>query len=229
MARLFITPLEISLINDLSKEFIKDVVGQTIDLFCVSTLKTNVHPVYEEAIQKIFDKPIKLDVLAAPSERRNEFGSRGYNNYADVEILAQARDLIDKNYQPQPGDFFVYGRETFEIKTAVAIGNIFGQAEYDVYWKMSARLASAGQFEIDSLQRLLEDSDNFENSQVQKFFEQQRGLPENSSGPTNDVRQVQQRLKDNMGEIAMGEGPRVVKPVNEENTDEELASSFYNE
>jgi hypothetical protein len=228
MARLFITSKEIQLIQDLSSEIIKDVIGQYIIVYPVSTLKTNIHPVYEEAIQKIFETPIKLDVLAGPPERRNEFGARGYNNYSTVEILVQARDMIAKNFEPQPGDFFVYGRETYEVKTATVIGNIFGQAEYEVYWKLESRLASAGQFEIESLQKLLEDSENFESSQVQKIFEQQRGLKENSSGPTNDVRQVQERLGDNMAEIALGEGPRVVKPIVEDDG-EEKTNSFYNE
>lgn len=56
----------------------KDVVGQTINYYPVSTLKTKIHPVYEEAVQKIFDNPIRLTVLAnwpEVSMKMNQFGS----------------------------------------------------------------------------------------------------------------------------------------------------------
>jgi hypothetical protein len=57
MARLFIGPKEIALVNDWSKEYIKDIVGQTIIYYPLSTMKTKVHPVYDEAINKIFENP----------------------------------------------------------------------------------------------------------------------------------------------------------------------------
>jgi hypothetical protein len=49
MARLFITPREIQFINDLTKEYLKDTVGQKIYYFAISTKKTQIHEVYEEA------------------------------------------------------------------------------------------------------------------------------------------------------------------------------------
>jgi len=62
MARLFITPREIQLINDWTKEYIKDIVGQFIVYYPISILKTRVHPVYDEAVQKIFYNPIKIEI-----------------------------------------------------------------------------------------------------------------------------------------------------------------------
>ena len=56
MARLFITPREINFINDIGKEIVKDVVGQKIYYFPISEVKSKVHTLYEEAIDKIFNE-----------------------------------------------------------------------------------------------------------------------------------------------------------------------------
>ena len=60
MARLFISPREINFINDLAKELVKDIAGQKIYYFPISEVKSRVHDIYEEAIDKIFDDPIDI-------------------------------------------------------------------------------------------------------------------------------------------------------------------------
>ena len=64
MSKLFITSREIAFINDITKEVIKDIIGQYIFYYPISTLKTQIHPIYEEAVDKIFENPIKFEVLA---------------------------------------------------------------------------------------------------------------------------------------------------------------------
>ena len=63
MARLFITKREINFISDITKEIVKDVVGQKIYYYPVSETKTKSHEVYDEALQKVFDNPVIVDVL----------------------------------------------------------------------------------------------------------------------------------------------------------------------
>jgi hypothetical protein len=234
MARLFITPREIHLINDWTKEFVKDVVGQYITYYPISILKTRVHPVYDEAVEKIFDHPIKMDCLVSQPERGQALSKWAIEGTNKIEVLVQARDLLDKGFQPEAGDFFVYGDEVFEVLETIEIGDIFGQAEYNVYFKLNSKLVRSGRFDIESFQKLLEDKKDFQESQVQKVFEQQRGLSENTTdGALGDVRQVRDRLADDMEPIALGEGPRQVNPEDEEDTSDttgdDSASSFYNE
>ena len=63
MARLFITPREIDLISDLTKEVVKDVIGQKIFYYSISVTKTQIHEVYEESPEKVFETPLELDAL----------------------------------------------------------------------------------------------------------------------------------------------------------------------
>lgn len=235
MARLFITPREIHLINDWTKEFIKDVVGQYIVYYPISILKTRVHPVYDEAVEKIFDTPIKIDALVDQPEEGNSIGKFTVESTTELSVYIQSRDLLDKGFQPEPGDFFSYGSQVFEVMTTVELGNTFGQAEYNVYWRLNSKLARSGRFDLPDFKQLLKDSPNFDESQVVKTFQQQRGLAENDvDGSTADVRQVRERLADDMEPIALDEGPRTVGTEEDESdksdtTGKQSSSSFYNE
>jgi len=226
MARLFITSREIQFINDLTKEFVKDVVGQTINYYPVSTLKTKVHPVYQEAVQKIFDNPIKVPVLASWPESEVKANQFGLEKIAKLEVFIQARDLIDKGFTIIEGDFFTFADQAFEIVSFVTLGNIFGQEEYEVGYKITAMSARLGQFDPKNFFSPNKDSAGpYEETQVQKTFEQQRGLGETPiDGATGDIRQIRERLKEDMSEIALGEGPRVVGIDSDKQ-----ASSFYND
>jgi len=221
---------------DISKEFIKDIVGQYIVYFSVSILKTQVHPVYDEAVEKIFENPIKLDVLANQPERSAKWDLFGTEGDTSLELYVQTRDLIDKGVSVSSGDFFIYGDEVYEVMNAIDTDNIYGQAEYDKTIKVTGKLSRIGQFDIDSFKELLSQSETFKTSQLEKTFVQQRGLPETEEGITNDKRQMRERLGDDMAEIALGEGPRKVDIEREDNLSnpkdeafEEKSSNFYNE
>lgn len=226
MARLFITAREVQFINDITKEFMKDVVGQAINYYPVSILKTQVHPIYDEAVKKVFDNPIKIPCLASWPEvevKMNRFGSE---QAAKIEVFVQARDLIDKNFTIYEGDFFTFGQQTYEVASFVALNNVYGQEEYEVGYKIIGQPARLGQFDPKNFQAPTKDSkDAFPESGVQVTFEQQRGLGETPvEGVTGDVRQLRDRLGDDMAEIALGEGPRVIGL-----DADKKSSSFYND
>ena len=127
MARLFITPRELDLISDLTKEVIKDVIGQVIFYYPIRTDVTSVHDVYEESTEKIFDAPIEIDALVewSPGEiKTTKFGNEKFHS---IEARVHARDLTDKDLRMKIGDFFSYGAVFFEITQVVTISKIFGQ------------------------------------------------------------------------------------------------------
>lgn len=226
MARLFITSREIAFINDVTKEFIKDVVGQWIIYYPISTLKTQIHPVYDEAIEKIFENPIKLDAIVGQPEKEKNYSQFGMDNHTKLEVLIQSRDLLDKQIEIHNGDFFVYENQVFEIQDNLEMNNIFGQGEYSVAYKLTAASVRVGIIDLPTFKQLIQDGKNFADSEVQKEFEQQRGFADDLEGNnTGDFRQMRDRLGDEMAPIALGEGPR--KVTVDEST--EKASSFYNE
>ena len=109
MSRLFITPREIDFISDLTKEITKDVIGQKIFYYHVREDLTDVHDVYEEAPDKIFDPPIEIEAFIdwVPEEvRTNRFG---HEEFSSTEVRIQARDILDREIDLKEGDYFSYG------------------------------------------------------------------------------------------------------------------------
>ena len=212
MARLFVTNREVQFINDITKEVIKDIIGQYIYYYPISTLKTQVHPIYDEAVEKIFENPIKLEVLAGQPEWEAKSNQFGFEQTRKLELYVQVRDLLDKGFTISEGDYFVYGDMPYEIMTALQINNIYGQVDYEIGYKLSARLARQNEFNPNFYKKKIVDNNpSFEETSVQKTFEQQRGLETNEAeGLTGDVRQLRERLKDDMAPIALDEGPRKI-------------------
>ena len=99
MARLFITPREIDLISDLTKEVTKDITGQKIYYYRVREDLTNIHDVYDEAPEKVFDPPVELECSVSwePGEiRTNQFGTE---EYATIEANIHKRDVLDREIE----------------------------------------------------------------------------------------------------------------------------------
>ena len=112
MARLFVTSREVDLISDLTKEVIKDVAGQKVYYYRVREDLSDVHDVYEESPDKIFDPPVEIEarVEYMPEEvRTNRFGNE---EFYTINVFFHERDLLDREIEVRAGDFFSYG-DTF--------------------------------------------------------------------------------------------------------------------
>jgi len=223
MSRLFITPREVDFINDLSKEIVKDVIGQKIYFFSISLAKTKVHDIYEEAPEKIFDDPIELEALIdwQPAEvRTNQFG---HERFTSLEAFVHSRDLIDKSVRISEGDFFSYGSQFFEITSAIVISQIYGEIEHSMGIKLVGREARQSQFRsrvFGPTSEKYSDKDA-----EQETFVQQRGFDKNKLGDTGDKRALQE--KDVLD--APISGPAEVSPQGASTDDSEQTSSFYDE
>ena len=186
MARIFITPREIDFISDLTKEITKDVRDQKIYYYRVREELTNVHDVYEEAPEKVFDPPIEVKAMVEwePEEvRTNRFGAE---EFYTISVYIQMRDLIDRGFEVQTGDYFSYGTIFFEITSVIVDKTIFGQIEHKTGFKITGKQAREGQIDKFAIGPTSEDIN--EEDSVQEEFVQKRGLEENRLGPTGDKR-----------------------------------------
>ena len=218
MSRFFITKREIDFINDIGKEIVKDVIGQKIYYYRVREDLTDVHDVYEEAPEKIFDPPTLIDALVewSPGDvSTNQFGTE---QIAQIEIYLHARDLLDKEIKVRIGDYFSYGELFFEITSVIVDKNVYGQVEHKTGYKLMGKQARQGQINFKPIGPTDESSE--EADAVQTEFVQQRGFEENSEGPTGDIRQLQE---DDKLDPPISEPQEVSTKGNVSTTD----SSFY--
>lgn len=218
MSRLFVTPREIDLISDITKEVIKDVAGQKVYYYRVREDLSDIHDVYEESPNKIFDPPVEIEarVEYEPEEfRTNQFGTE---TYYKINVFFHERDLIDREIEVRTGDYFSYGDTFFEITSAVVESNVYGQIEHSIGVKVVGTQARLGQIDVmpngPTSERYSDDD------AVQETFVQQRGAPENRLGATGDLRQLQEDGKLE----APQEDPVEVSPRGD--TDG-ISSSFY--
>lgn len=188
MARLFITPRELDLISDLTKEVIKDVAGQKIFYYRARADMSNVNDLYQEATEKVFDPPLELECLVEWSEYEQTSTNFGVDSKNNVKVSIHYRDLLDKGVNVRAGDFFSYGSSFYEIVQAVMISKIFGQVEHATGYRLEGRYAREG---IISKRPIGPTGEHFtESDAVQKVFVQQRGVQQNENGETNDKRQL---------------------------------------
>ena len=224
---MFLGQKEIAFINDITKEVLKDIIGQVIHYFPVNSIKSDVHGVYNEAIKKIVDNPIKIPALVGQPDWKSKMTNFGPDIEARIEVLVQVKDLQDKKITLAEGDFFSYDDFLYEVLTFTNLNNIYGMAEYNTAWKITGKSARMSQLELQTLPppRLTPDD-------VQKSFVQQRGLPTDANDEfTGDVREIRQRLGKDMAPVALGTGPRTVEPKTGDDGDfiEGNITSFVND
>ena len=216
MSRLFLTPREIDFISDITKELTKDVRGQKIYYYGVREDLSQVHDVYEESPEKVFNPPIELEASVEweqPVITTNKFGSE---TLSKVIFYAHTRDLLDRDITVKVGDYFSYGQEFYEITSIIIEKQVYGQIEHQVGKKVTGVQARRGL--IDRSANGPTSEEELDKDAIQTVFNQQRGYESNSLGPTEDKRQLVEDGKLDPGLT----GPKIVKEQQGEKT-----SYFY--
>jgi len=221
MARLFITPREINFISDITKEIVKDVVGQKIYYYPISETKTQSHEVYDEALQKIFDNPIMVDALVnSEFQTETKINKFGIDTQFTLEVYIQHRDMVEKGLNPSIGDYFSFGPIFYEIAEYKYMRTIYGQTEnIDGVSLMGTRVRES---QFKSLTVGPTDIKYSDKDAVQNMFVQQRGVTENKEGPTADVRDL---VKNGVLDAPLS-GPKEVSNLGDSTG---AGSSFYDE
>lgn len=221
MSRLFITARELNFISDITKELIKDVNGQKIYYYPISEHKTQVHGVYNESLKKVFDNPIAIDALVdSKSQADTVINQFGVDTNFKLEVFIQYRDLIEKGIRISIGDYFSFSDVFYEITENIVLRSIYGLPDHKDGVKLVGTRAREGVFEALTIGPT--DISYNDPDAVQKTFVQQRGVSENSQGPTADVRDL---VRNGVLDPPLT-GPREVSPSGDPTP---AGSSFYDE
>lgn len=222
MSRLFITPRELNFISDITKEIIKDVVGQKIYYYPISEAKTKTHGIYNEALQKVYDNPIVIDAFVDSNfQSDTKIDKFGIDAQFKVEVYIQYRDLVDKGINVNIGDFFSFSDIFYEITDRIFMRNIYGLPEHKDGVKLVGLKAREGLFKAPTQGPT--DIARPEADAIQKDFRQQRGEAYDADGkPTGDKRD----LVESGALDAPITGP---KEVSEQGDPTNVGNAFYDE
>lgn len=200
MARLFITPREIDFIADLTKEVTKDVIGDVIYYYKVREDVSEVHDVYEEAKEKIFDPPIEIDARVQWSPREVKTDRFGFEGVYTIEVYVHYRDMIDRGIKLEEGDYFSHGDNFFEMTSIIYDKVIFGQVEHISGYTIKGKQARKGQINVKPLgptEEIYSDPDGIKREFVQQRGDASKGDKRElvAQGKVDDTTHVKQQVK----------------------------------
>ena len=216
MSRLFYGQREQSLTSDLTKELIRDVIGQKIYYYAISEQNNRNHELYNESTNKVWDAPIELPALVGSPERNVKTDIFGPEALSKLEVFLHYRDMLDIGININVGDFVGYGDIYYEISDVTRLRNIAGMVETLDGYKLTCVQARKGQ--IDPPQLGPSDQAYSDPGAVQKEFAQTRGASVVKGVPTGDKRDLQ---KEGVLEAPVSGAEKVVRE------DEKTGSDFY--
>ena len=173
MARLFITPRELDFIADIAKEITKDVIGDVIYYYKVREDVSEVHDVYAEASEKVFNAPIEIDARVQWNPKEIKTDKFGFESSYTTEVYVHYRDMIDRGIKLEEGDFFSHGDNFFEITSIIYDKVLFGQVEHISGYTLKGKQARKGQ--IDKPAHGPTEEIYTDHDAVKEEFVQQRG------------------------------------------------------
>jgi len=131
---LFIGQKERDLIKQVNDELIERVIGQQIVYYPIDLETTNFHPLYGEAINKSFLRPVRVYVLVEWSGIQTKYSKNiGLDKQVNITVHFHKRRLTDdQSLYVREGDFILYGNIYYEIVELNEPKQIFGQNDHKV-------------------------------------------------------------------------------------------------
>lgn len=128
---MFLGKKERDLTKQINDELIERVIGQTIIYFPLNIKNSNFHPIYGEAINKTFLRPIIIKALIKIDEHQTSTEVYGLDKSSKITINFHKRRLTqDQDLFVREGDIVFYGLNFYEIVKLSEPRALFGQIDH---------------------------------------------------------------------------------------------------
>ena len=145
---LFAGEKERNQVKQVNDELIERVVGQQVLYYPIDMETTNFHPLYGEAIRKVFLPPIHVHVLVQYDGSTTTSEEFGVDRLDNATILFHRRRLTeDQDLFVREGDFVLYGDSFYEIVTLSEPKLIYGQIDHKLEISAKCIRAREGLFD----------------------------------------------------------------------------------
>jgi len=146
MARKFIGRKEINFVNAINKELIQRVVGQEVHYYAVIAEKTKKNDLYNEAINKVWAPPVKINCLLMYENSQEQIGVLPPDMKFSIDVYFHTAELTERNVVAKMGDFMQFGSVMFEIYQVTMPQLMWGMIEQEIMTKCNCGPARQGQF-----------------------------------------------------------------------------------
>lgn len=130
---MFLGKKERDLTKQVNDELIERVIGQTVVYFPLNIKNSNFHPLYGEAINKTFLRPVVIKALVKIEADQTTSEVYGLDIESKLVINFHKRRLTeDQDLYVREGDIVFYGTTFYEIVKLSQPRALFGQVDYRV-------------------------------------------------------------------------------------------------
>ena len=144
---LFLGKKERDLVKQINTELEERVIGQQILYYPLDIERSNYHPLYGEAIEKVYLPPVHVYALIDWEGSATVTDQFGVDRVQTITAHFHNRRLTeDQNLNVTEGDVISYGNNYFEIVELNEPTEIFGQNEYKMEIAAKCRKVTQGFF-----------------------------------------------------------------------------------
>jgi len=130
---LFLNKEEKDFQKNIADELLEYTIGQVILYYPIDNLNTKYHPLYGEALNKVFLPPIKVNVLVDFEDNDTKTGKYGIDRRSKITVhFHQVRLNKEQDVHVKEGDFVFYGTEYFEIVKISENDELYGDIQVKV-------------------------------------------------------------------------------------------------
>jgi len=129
-APLFFGKKERDLVKQVNDELLERIEGQAIAYMPLSVEYSTFHPLYGEAIDKVFHPPVRVHALVEFDGIKTTTENFGLDKENFITVRFHKRRLTeDQNLYVREGDYIQYGSLFYEIVSLNEDRQLFGQVE----------------------------------------------------------------------------------------------------
>ena len=112
---LFGTQRDVSLIRNINRELLGDIITQQCAVYKLNLEETRVNIYGESSGAKYYQDPVLLNVLLERGDQTYNSSDMGIDYSREVEFRFLRDDLVDANLVIEPGDILLYYESYFEV------------------------------------------------------------------------------------------------------------------
>ena len=112
---LFGTQRDVSLIRNINRELLGDIITQQCAVYKLNLGETRVNIYGESSGAKYYEDPVLLNVLLERGDQTYNSSDMGIDYSREVEFRFLRDDLVDASLVIEPGDILLYYESYFEV------------------------------------------------------------------------------------------------------------------
>jgi len=112
---LFGTQRDVSLIRNINRELLGDIITQQCAVYKLNLGETRVNIYGESSGAKYYQDPVLLNVLLERGDQTYNSSDMGIDYSREVEFRFLRDDLVDASLVIEPGDILLYYESYFEV------------------------------------------------------------------------------------------------------------------